>query len=129
MTTTDDIPRRYTDILAHYRLGRRIYPPPHPKMTREEAITLRQLQMNTYPHGTLLYAIYPTTYTLACKHCPAPNTLYHMVWECRHSPSLIALQDPTLEQWEAQLTSSRPQDQHRLVDRARRAAKDQGFLD
>lgn len=129
MTSSDDIPRRYTDVLAHYRLQRRIYPPPHPNMTREDAITLRQLQTNTYPHGTLLHAIYPTTYTLTCQHCPTPNTLYHMVWECRQSPSLTPLPNPTLEQWEDQLTSSRPQDQQRLVDRARRAAKDQGFLD
>ncbi|XP_040078313.3 LOW QUALITY PROTEIN: uncharacterized protein LOC120850040, partial [Ixodes scapularis] len=79
--TDEGVPKRYTDILAHYRLGRRTYPPPHPTISREDAVTLRQLQTNTFPHGTLFHAMYPTQYDYDCKNCRVPNTLYHMVWE------------------------------------------------
>ncbi|KAG0411186.1 hypothetical protein HPB47_011690 [Ixodes persulcatus] len=67
--TDEGVPKRYTDILAHYRLGRRTYPPPHPTISREDA------------------------------------------------------------QWQDQLTSSKPEDQSQLVNRARLAARDHGILD
>lgn len=127
--TDEGVPKRYTDILAHYRLGRRTYPPPHPTISREDAVTLRQLQTNTFPHGTLFHAMYPTQYDYDCKNCRVPNTLYHMVWECMHNTSIPPISRPTAEQWEDQLTSLKPEDQSRLVNRARLAARDHGILD
>lgn len=120
---------KYTDILAHYRHERRRFPPPHPELTRTEATTLRQLQTNSYPHGTLLHAIHPTLYPTTCKFCTQPSTLYHMVWECSQTPSLSPNPNPTYEQWAARLTSSDLSDQRDLVRRARAASEDLGFPD
>ncbi|XP_075534836.1 uncharacterized protein LOC142570331 [Dermacentor variabilis] len=125
----DSVPKRYDNILSHYRLGRRIYPPPHPQLTREEAVIFRRLQTGTFPHGILLHAMYPTSYTHKCAFCSTPNTPYHMVWECQKAPSTPPITGPTVEQWEAQLTSSTPEDQHRLVSRAKLSAQAHGILD
>lgn len=123
------VPRRYKDILEHYRLERRTLPPPHEKLTKEEANTYRRLQTNTYPHGTLLHAIHPTSYSATCKYCPQPCTLYHMIWACANTPSLPPIPSPNHEQWEGMLASPDPGDQLRLVERARQAATAQGLLD
>lgn len=34
------IPKQYTDMLEHYRLHKRKYPPPHPMLSREEVVHL-----------------------------------------------------------------------------------------
>lgn len=54
----------YGEIFAHCRLNRRKYPEPHPRLSRDEATTLRRLLTNTYPHSTLL-------------HAPLPNSMPH----------------------------------------------------
>lgn len=120
---------KYGEILAHYRHERCIFPPPHPSLTRAEATILRQLQTNSYPHGTLLHAMYPTLYLSTCKFCDKPHTLYHMVWECSQTPHLTPKSNPSYEQWAARLTSPDPSHQRDLVTRARIATEDLGFPD
>lgn len=39
----------YSEVLNWYRLGRRTMPPPHPGLTRNEAVTFRQLRLGCYP--------------------------------------------------------------------------------
>ncbi|KAG0432020.1 hypothetical protein HPB47_021209 [Ixodes persulcatus] len=116
---------RSTEILEHYRLGRRVYSPPHQNLTKEMAVSCRQLRTNTFPHGTLFHLIQQTCYE--CEKCKVPNN--HMVWECQGSTEVPPIQGPTAEQWADQLTSADPDDQVKLVDRARRTARDHGFLD
>lgn len=89
----------------------------------------RKLQTGTFPQGTLLHAMYPTSYAHKCAFCSAPNTLYHMVWECQQNPSTPPITGPTIEQWKAQLTSTSPEGQHRLVSRAKLSAQAHGILD
>lgn len=120
---------RYTDILADYRLKRQIFPIPHHQLTRDEATTFRRLQTNTYPHRTLLHAIYPTDYPATCHYCPAPGTLYHQVWECQKTPDLHPIPNPSIQQWTARLTSKDPTFQLDLVQRARAASRSQGIPD
>lgn len=121
--------RKYADILAHYRRGRQQYPAPHPHLSRTEGTILRRLQTNSYPHNTLLHAMYPTLYPASCKYCPHPGTLYHLVWGCQQTPSLTPNPQPTYEQWVAQLTSSDLSSQRSLVERARVASAGQGIPD
>lgn len=127
--TGASIPKRYANILSHYKLGRRTYPTPHPKLTREETVLFRKLQTSTFPHGTLLHSMYPSSYRRNCTFCSAANTLYHMVWECPANPSIPPVTAPNIEQWEAQLRSTRLQDQRRLVSRAKLSAQAHGVLD
>ncbi|KAG0425280.1 hypothetical protein HPB47_027542 [Ixodes persulcatus] len=105
--------QKYPDILAHYRHERRQFPPPHspPPLSRPEATAFRRLQTNSYSHGTLLHAMYPTLYPATCNVCSQPGTLYLMVWEL------------------GQLISSDLSSQRSLVERARATSVDQGFPD
>ena len=133
--TEERIPRKYSEILAHYRKQRRHYPPAHKRLTREQAVTWRRLQAGTYPHGTLLHAMYPGNFSRNCRYCPeSANTLYHMVWGCRNNPSVPPLDEQSVQenpedQWEALLTSQNPEDQLRLVDRALASAASHGYLE
>ncbi|KAH6941863.1 hypothetical protein HPB50_023669 [Hyalomma asiaticum] len=67
----------YND-LAFY-LSRRVFPPPHPKLSRAQATTLRLLQTDTYPSPARL--IFPDVYpTPNCRCCGThPATLPHML--------------------------------------------------
>lgn len=118
---------RYSDVLGHYRLGRRVFPPPHPQLSREEATTLRRLQTNSYPHSTLLHSIYPTQYPSLCNFCPTPGTLYHQVWECQKTPNLPPISYPTFEQWMARLVDPDLGHQQELVKRAWTASRSLGI--
>ncbi|EEC13504.1 hypothetical protein IscW_ISCW010130 [Ixodes scapularis] len=76
--------------------------------------------------------IQPTCYEYHCKKCKVPSNLYHMMRECQGNRALPPIQGPTPEQREEQLTMRGPcntDDWVKLVDRARRTAKDHGFLD
>lgn len=119
--------QKYADILAHYRHGRQQYPGPHPQLSRAEAAIFRRLQTYSYPHNTLLHAMYPTP--ASCKYCPHPGTLYHLVWECQLTPSLTPNPQPTYEQWAARLTSPDLSSQRSLVERAGVASTGQGIPD
>lgn len=124
------IPQRSREILEHYKLSRRKYPPPHPKLTREEATHLRRLQTNSFPHATQLHKMHPTLFNYECKFCcGTPNTLYHMVWECKGVKELPEVLAPTPEQWEVLLTSEVLENQRGLVTRAVRAAAGHGIPD
>ena len=138
------IPKKYADILAHYRKQRKRYPPAHKRLSREQAVTWRRLQAGTYPHGTLMHAMYPGTYRRDCKFCPPDtrNTLRHMVLECTNNPDVPPSSPPSgneedganaqkelEDQWEALLVTQDPDNQLRLVNRARAAAASHGYLD
>ncbi|KAH7937466.1 hypothetical protein HPB49_012615 [Dermacentor silvarum] len=74
-------PKLYADILQQRRPNRRIDPPPHPRLSREEAVIYRQPQTNPFTNVTVLIRTHPTCYELKCKHRKVPNTLRHMVRE------------------------------------------------
>ncbi|XP_065288040.1 uncharacterized protein [Dermacentor albipictus] len=135
---TETIPLTYQALLQHYRLGRRVYPPPHPKLTRNEDTDYRRLQSNTFTHGTLLHHFHPTLYNYICPHCNVPDTLAHLFMQCTNArasitaPQLIATDaDPNLlaETWEAEISKPDLVDQRELVARARRAIQARGFLE
>lgn len=73
--------------------------------------------------------MYPTQYTANCEYCPQKGTLYHIVWECSHTPQLKPNPNPSFQQWVEMLTSSDLSDQQTLVERAKKAGSLQGVLD
>lgn len=131
----------YSSLLQHYRLERRVYPPPHPKLTKEESVIIRRLQSNTHIHGILMHRLYPTKHSFMCPLCSVPDTLAHLLLECPcHvdlnmqpetdvNPALNTNDDHLTETWEAKLALEDLEDQRQLVIRAKRAVEARGFLD
>lgn len=124
-------PLNYTLTLAYYRIQRKTLPPPHQSLSRADATSWRQLQTHTFPNLHHKHLFFPTQYPSTCPTCNSPTpTLYHSVWECPRPPDgLTPIRTPTLTSWEAALSSTSPQDQQRLIERARRIASAIGVLD
>ncbi|XP_054917432.1 uncharacterized protein [Dermacentor andersoni] len=136
---TETIALTYQALLQHYRLGRRVYPPPHPKLTRNEGTDYRRLQSNTFTHGSLLHHFHPTLYSYTCPHCNVPDSLAHLLLQCKKTRETItaaqlaapadAGQNLLAETWEAAISKPDLVDQRELVARARRAIQARGFLE
>ncbi|XP_070388787.1 uncharacterized protein [Dermacentor albipictus] len=86
---TETIPLTYQALLQHYRLGRRVYPPPHPQLTRNEGTDYRRLQSNTFTHRILLHHFHPTLHSYTCPHCNVPDTLAHLLLQCKNTRASI----------------------------------------
>ncbi|KAH8032110.1 hypothetical protein HPB51_023220 [Rhipicephalus microplus] len=118
LDTNRDAPITYNEITKHFYLERRIFPPPHPKLNRPPALTLRLLQKHTYPNLATLHVYYPDAYPSdTCPSCGHTATLEHMLWECRTTPP-----DSTSSKWERSLRSSLLADQQWAVQQAHKAA-------
>lgn len=116
--TNRDAPITYNEITKHFYLGRRIFPPPHPKLNRPQALTLRLLQTDTYPNPAKLHVLFPDAYPSdMCPSCGYTASLAHMLWECRN-----AHPDSTSDKWEKSLRSSLLADQQWAVQQAHEAA-------
>ncbi|CAN7944080.1 unnamed protein product [Ixodes pacificus] len=78
----------YNDITKAYRLARRTLPPPHPRLSRAEAVLLRQLQTESLPSPGLMHRMYPETYpTDRCKVCRRETADHtHILWDCIKHP-------------------------------------------
>uniref|UniRef100_A0A1E1XT66 Putative tick transposon n=1 Tax=Amblyomma sculptum TaxID=1581419 RepID=A0A1E1XT66_AMBSC len=122
-------PREYSAILQNYRGRRMRYPPPHISLSREEAVTWRQLQTGSFPNLHMLNKMHPTIYTDKCPWCDEKPTLYHITWACQNIHVVPKIQNPSAEQWETLLSSDRCEDRQGLVQRAQRAAVASGALD
>lgn len=105
----------FHEIVSHYRLGRRKFPPPHPKLNKPQASTLRLLQTRSYPTPRSLNRIDPD-HSQSCSKCGHDSCSFdHMLWLC---PALNASPPITKEQWEESLKSSNLQIQLQAVQRA-----------
>lgn len=78
-----DILCTFNEITSHYRMSRRIFPSPHRNLTRPQAVTLRQIQTNSYV--TLSALSRYTEVSPLCPDCGRISDFKHMLWEC---PSL-----------------------------------------
>ncbi|KAH7973739.1 hypothetical protein HPB49_004641 [Dermacentor silvarum] len=71
----------FNEIVKWYRLNRQTMPPPHPGLTRKEAVLYRQLQT-----GSLVLAkhLCPSVYTSdVCRLCAKERaTTAHILWDC-----------------------------------------------
>lgn len=106
----------YHDVVMHYRLSRRHYPPAHPGLTNYQERLWRLLQTNTLICRAVLHRIYPSQYPSPnCLLCGDPATLVHSMWACPQDPFPYVNSD---EQWEGALGSSDLEVQTLLVTRA-----------
>ncbi|KAG0433795.1 hypothetical protein HPB47_019605 [Ixodes persulcatus] len=118
----------FHEITNHYRLRRRIYPPPHPSLPRAQATTWRQLQTNSYPNPVLYSHIHQGLFTPSCALCHGRPDLTHIIWNCPKDPWSDGPGIATLGQWEATLLSSDPVLQDRVTQRAEWVAGVHGLL-
>ncbi|CAN7938970.1 unnamed protein product [Ixodes hexagonus] len=134
----------FQDILQHYRLERRVYPPPDKSLTKLQALRWRQLQTNTLPCPAFLRHTYPTVFDGRCARCPPPDpvdgetnptkaTIAHLFWDCPFDPPSPTLrdcvahlregeEDPLDPPWTELLRSSDPHIQAEVISRADKIA-------
>lgn len=125
-------PHTARDILEHQRKTRQRYAPPHKSLKVDEARSLRQIQVNTYPHLERFHHINPNVYPNQCPWCESRPTLQHVTWECQSKP--MEAQSPLIltmlgEPWEAVLARTDLKTQRGLLDQAGRAAAATGVLE
>uniref|UniRef100_L7M1Z5 Tick transposon n=1 Tax=Rhipicephalus pulchellus TaxID=72859 RepID=L7M1Z5_RHIPC len=104
------------------------YPPPHKPLNREDAVAWRQLQNNSFSCLYILHLFHPAQYPSYCLYCGANPTVYHCTWECPQPQGYRPIPSPSHSSWETALTSSEPQEQRRLIQRARGVARPNGAL-
>ena len=110
----------FHEITSHYRDGRRFFPPPHQKLTRAQAVTLRLIQTKSYPTPFVLNKI-DGDFPAECKRCGhTPCLLDHMFWLC---PNQRASDLNSEEDWSRRITSEVLQDQLLAVRRAHAIGK------
>lgn len=119
----------FHDITNHYKLERRFYPPPHKRLTKAQECVWRKLQTRSFPNPYVLNKMYPEEIKPQCKWCQAVATYDHILWECSIVPPPVdIMRDPSLEHWEAVLTSSDPVVQLRVVEWATQVAANLGLM-
>ncbi|KAM7301306.1 integrin alpha-4 [Ixodes scapularis] len=122
-------PYSYSTHLAELRLARQHYPPPHPSLTRRDAVIWRQLQTNTFPTPLFYSYLHPSLSPPQCPHCGDRPNLFHMVWQCQLIPAVPPNSNPTPTSWEERLTDDTATGQQSLVDRAKAVAATYGAPD
>ncbi|KAM7309707.1 hypothetical protein ISCGN_006700 [Ixodes scapularis] len=122
-------PYSYSTHLAELRLARQHYPPPHPSLTRRDAVIWRQLQTNTFPTPLFYSYLHPSLSPPQCPHCGDRPNLFHMVWQCQLIPAVPPNPNPTPTSWEERLTDDTATGQQSLVDRAKAVAATYGAPD
>ncbi|KAH6927468.1 hypothetical protein HPB50_004361 [Hyalomma asiaticum] len=106
----------YHDITLHYCLSRLTFPPPHQSLSQHQQHLWRQLQAHTFLTPARLALFHPGTYSPACRLCGSSIANYqHIFYSCpaHLPPASWHLRSP--QQWEAALSSTRPDLQLRLV--------------
>lgn len=126
----DDRLTKFCDITQHYRMQRREYPPPHPKLNRAQSVQWRQLQTRTYTNPVIMHHIYPELYpTNLCQYCNIRATIDHILWAC---PALISntrvatSNEGLRERWRTTLLSSGLDKQLWAIQQAEEAARRHG---
>ncbi|KAM7312004.1 hypothetical protein ISCGN_008909 [Ixodes scapularis] len=122
-------PYSYSTQLAELRLARQHYPPPHPSLTRRDAVIWRQLQTNTFPTPLFYSYLHRSLSPPQCPHCGDRPNLFHMVWLCQLIPAVPPNSNPTPTSWEERLTDDTATGQQSLVDRAKAVAATYGAPD
>lgn len=85
-----DVLATFNEVTSHYRLSRRVFPPPHSHLTRGQEVTLRLLQTGVYPcpaNVSIYMDISPD-----CPDCGCVCTFEHMMWDCPHIPKELKAQ-------------------------------------
>ncbi|XP_072142785.1 uncharacterized protein [Dermacentor andersoni] len=85
---TKDKMTSYNEIVKWYRLERRTMPPPHPGLTRKEAVLYRQLQTGSLFTPVLMRHVCRSVYEsdLCCVCRKERATAAHILWDCAKNP-------------------------------------------
>lgn len=114
----------FHEVVNHYLSSRRIYPLPHPTLTRSESSVLRMLQTGSFPSRGRFSHFAPNI----DPHCPDCGEAYcsldHMLWQC---PAIRDDVFPNKEGWEAALKSGDLSIQLLAVQRACERAEGHGL--
>ncbi|XP_077557974.1 uncharacterized protein LOC144173402 [Haemaphysalis longicornis] len=86
---TKDRMTSYSEVTKCYRLARRTMPPPHPALSREEAVILRQIQTGSLPAPAVLHVLHPELYPSGmCSVCAVGLAdQWHIMWDCARFPT------------------------------------------
>lgn len=78
----------FNEIVKWYRLNRQTMPPPHPGLTRKEAVLYRQLQTGSLLTPVLAKYVCPSVYASdVCRLCVKERaTAAHILWDCSVNP-------------------------------------------
>ncbi|KAG0434903.1 hypothetical protein HPB47_018797 [Ixodes persulcatus] len=78
----------FNEIVKWYKLNRQTMPPPHPGLTRMEAVLYRQLQTGFLLTPVLAKHVCPSMYTSdVCRLCAKERaTAVHILWDCSVNP-------------------------------------------
>ncbi|XP_075547135.1 uncharacterized protein LOC142590072 [Dermacentor variabilis] len=78
----------FNEIVKWYRLNRQTMPPPHPGLTRKEAVLYRQLHMVSLLTPVLAKHVCPSVYASdVCRLCAKERaTAAHILWDCSINP-------------------------------------------
>ncbi|XP_070387865.1 uncharacterized protein [Dermacentor albipictus] len=78
----------FNEIVKWYRLNRQAMPPPHPGLTRKEAVLYRQLQTVSLLTPVLAKHVCPIVYASdVCRLCAKERaTAAHILWDCSINP-------------------------------------------
>ncbi|XP_037577228.2 uncharacterized protein LOC119459601 [Dermacentor silvarum] len=78
----------FNEIVKWYRLNRQTMPPPHPGLTRKEAVLYRQLQRGSLLTPVLAKHVCPSVYTSdVCRLCAKERaTAAHILWDSGVNP-------------------------------------------
>ncbi|KAG0436234.1 hypothetical protein HPB47_018065 [Ixodes persulcatus] len=78
----------FNEIVKWYRLNRQTMPPPHPGLTRMEAVLYRQLQTGSLLTPVLAKHVCPSVYASdVCRLCTKERaTAAHILWDCSVNP-------------------------------------------
>ncbi|KAG0421985.1 hypothetical protein HPB47_002157 [Ixodes persulcatus] len=110
------LPSNYGERLEIQRLNRRIYPPPHKKLSTEDAVALILIQTNTFPNLHRYSKLYPLTHRGICPWCGDTRpTLFHISWGGGGKPQHLKTPSASFERWEVQLTGDTLAGQEALV--------------
>ncbi|XP_077508166.1 uncharacterized protein LOC144119414 [Amblyomma americanum] len=115
----------YHEITEHYKLSRRVYPPPDRSLGTEEAIAWRRLQGGNHISPFWVYiTISKEENDQYCITCGERGTLDHVIWECAGSPGAEQKIEDR-EAWETLLRSEDPAKQRQAIRLAAEAVKRQ----
>lgn len=126
---------RFHEITTHYQLQRRVYPFPHARLDRAQAVHYRQLQTDSYMNPRLMHTMYSDMYTTnRCTPCGEVATRNHMLWEFQDITNNSGSADTSVSstaslrsRWKTALLSSNLTVQLSAVQRAEEAASRQGL--
>ncbi|KAG0434492.1 hypothetical protein HPB47_019072 [Ixodes persulcatus] len=119
-------PSGFGEVLRTRREDRRVFPPPHGDLVREDAVLLRQLQVECVFTPVVGRYVAPEVYSSdKCVLCGARATAEHVLWDCETRPAEAATSSGLPPDIKAGVMASSLDLQVAVVQQARRLLRRQ----